>query len=210
MDRSGSPALADVGGDLQARNDAARVLVAAQPDCGGAWNWLLRRPVPLKRGCQRSNSAHALSPQRAERGGSRGCPSLPASSQLPRRSCRPQGNGRGYPLARGARPALRSPRSRASPVTQPWIEHNQRREHSGHPRHPDVEGRMFGPRYPSPDEQRDQDRPPKSVQSRHCHAVALGLERRQRGAKRSRPMAASICSSVKWPEAALAFRVFAP
>ncbi len=29
--------LADVGGELQARNHAVRVLLAAQPDCGGTW-----------------------------------------------------------------------------------------------------------------------------------------------------------------------------
>jgi len=29
--------LADVGGELQARNHAVRVLLAARPDCGGAW-----------------------------------------------------------------------------------------------------------------------------------------------------------------------------
>lgn len=29
--------LADVGGELQARNQAVRVLLAAQPDCGGTW-----------------------------------------------------------------------------------------------------------------------------------------------------------------------------
>jgi hypothetical protein len=29
--------LADLGGDLQARNYAVRVLLAAQPDCGGTW-----------------------------------------------------------------------------------------------------------------------------------------------------------------------------
>jgi hypothetical protein len=37
VDRSGSPALADVGEDLRSRNHAVRVLLAAQPDCGGAW-----------------------------------------------------------------------------------------------------------------------------------------------------------------------------
>ena len=29
--------LADVGGELQARNHAVRVLLGAQPDCGGTW-----------------------------------------------------------------------------------------------------------------------------------------------------------------------------
>ena len=43
--------LADVGGDLQARNQAVRVLLAAQAEGGGAWTgWLLRRPIFLRHG----------------------------------------------------------------------------------------------------------------------------------------------------------------
>jgi hypothetical protein len=64
--------LADVGGELQARNHAVRVLLGAQPDCGGAWTGYydalffsgtgvsgLTRPMPSRLDAL-STAAHAV------------------------------------------------------------------------------------------------------------------------------------------------------
>ena len=70
---------------------------------------LLRSALLLEHGCQRSDSADALAPGRAQRGRSRGSPSLPAAPRLPRGSVatRPPRCQRGDALARALQSSMR-------------------------------------------------------------------------------------------------------